>query len=297
MPNDRARSAELGAFLKARRRALHPEDLGLAGGENRRVPGLRREEVADSAAISTDYYARIEQGRRTVSVEVLESIVRALRLDREEREYAIALAGRDPRGGAEPAQQQRVLPALQILLDEITSAPALVLGPRMDILAWNTMAAALLLDFAALEEHQRNYVWLVFNANEIRQLYVDWEDVGRRCVAQLRMDAVRDPDDPATARLVDELSIKHADFRHWWAAHEVATGAGGTKVLRHPVAGPLSLRWNTYTAEVEVEQHQRLVVWTAEAGSPSADALKLLGSWRAAPAVGNSMQRGLTQSS
>lgn len=235
------------------------------------------------AAITVDYYARIEQGRRTVSVVVLESIARALRLDREQREYVFALAGRDPAGDERPARRQRVLPALRILLDEITSAPAIVLGRRMDILAWNPMAKALLVDFETLDEPQRNYVWLAFNMPGIRQMYADWDDVGRRCVAQLRMDVARDPDDPETARLVGELSIRHADFRRWWAARDVATRAGGQKVLRHPVAGTMSLRWDTFAAEADLEQNQRLVVWTAEPGSPSADALKLLGSWAAAP--------------
>lgn len=277
MTVDRSRAAELGAFLKARRTALRPEDVGLAATGVRRVVGLRREEVAELAAITTDYYARIEQGRRSVSIAVMESIGRALRFDREQREYAYALLGKDA-GGSHPATaRQTVLPALQILLNDLASAPAVVLGRRMDILAWNRMAAALLLDFDELEVARRNYVWLLFNVPQVRALYVDWEQVGRRCVAQLRMDAAQDPDDPLTAQLVGELSAHHADFRAWWAAHDVATGAGGRKEFHHPIAGRMTLRWDTFLADEGADQ--RLVVWSAEDGSPSADALQLLGSW------------------
>ncbi|WP_330456000.1 helix-turn-helix domain-containing protein [Streptomyces sp. NBC_00820] len=271
--------SELGEFLKARRMDLSPAMVGLADpGGRRRVKGLRREEVALLASISTDYYTRLEQGRRQASAEVLDSIARVLRLDEDERAYMFGLVGKD---AARPRRQapQKVQPQLRRLLDDLTTTPAMVLGRRMDVLAWNPMASTLLGGFADIPEKQRNYVRMVFLDPAVRALYRDWEEVARTGVAQLRMEAARDPQDPRLTALVGELSVRDDDFRRWWSAHRVAVRGMGTKVLRHPVAGDLTLDWNTLTCVTDPDQ--QLVTYTAEPGTPSHDGLRILASWAA----------------
>ncbi|GHB73923.1 transcriptional regulator [Streptomyces viridiviolaceus] len=279
-----AHHSELGAFLKARRMELSPSAVGLPDtGGRRRVKGLRREEVALLASISTDYYTRLEQGRRQASQPVLDSLARILQLDDDERAYMFELAGKE---ATRPRRRvtQRVHPQLQRLLDELVAVPAMVLGRRMDVLAWNPMAAALVTDFARIPEKQRNYVRLVFTDPAVRALYPEWESVAHTCVAQLRMEAARDPKDPRLTALVGELSVRDEDFRRWWGAHHVAIRGMGTKVFRHPVAGDLTLDWDTLTCATNPDQ--QLVTWTAEPGTPSHDGLRFLSSW-AASGVGS----------
>ncbi|MFF1832775.1 helix-turn-helix domain-containing protein [Streptomyces sp. NPDC058231] len=270
---------ELGEFLKARRAELSPRTVGLPHGAGpRRVAGLRREEVAQLAAISTDYYTRLEQGRMQASAPVLEAIARALHLDDDQRNYLFGLAGKDiarPRRRA----RQRVQPQLRRLLDDLTATPAVVMGRRMDVIAWNSLAAALVTDFEEIPEKQRNYVRILFTDPAMRTLYADWETVARTCVAQLRMEAAKYPDDPRLTALVGELSVQDPHFRQWWAAHHVATLSVGTKTLNHPVAGRLDLDWDTLTASTDPDQ--QLVIWTAEVGTRTHDGLRILASWAA----------------
>ncbi|MER6912535.1 helix-turn-helix transcriptional regulator [Streptomyces sp. NPDC000594] len=270
-------SHELGEFLKARRAEVSPRTVGLPGtGAKRRVKGLRREEVALLASISTDYYTRLEQGRRQASAPVLNTLARVLLLDDEERAYLFELAGK---AGARPARRaaQKVQPQLRRLLDELVTTPAMILGRRMDILAWNPMAAALLTDFSNIPERNRNYVWLVFSDPGVRELHTEWESTARACVAMLRMEAGRNPTDQRLAALVGELSVRDDDFRRWWGENRVASRGRGSKVLRHPVAGELTLDWDALACADDPEQ--QLVVWTAEPGSPSWDGLRFLSSW------------------
>ncbi|MEU3227042.1 helix-turn-helix transcriptional regulator [Streptomyces sp. NPDC006976] len=274
---------ELGEFLKARRSELTPRAVGLPDNAGkRRVAGLRREEVAQLAAISTDYYTRLEQGRLPASAPVLEAVAQALGLDEDQRRYLFGLAGKE---AAEPRRRarQRVQPQLRRVLDDLTATPAVVLGRRMDILAWNSLAAAMVTDFAAVPEKHRNYVRILFTDPAMRTLYADWKSVARMAVAQLRMEAAKYPDDPGLTALVGELCVQDGDFRRWWAAHHVATLGVGAKTLDHPVAGQLSLDWDTLTAGTDPDQ--QLVVWTAEAGSPTYDRLRILASWAADHAV------------
>ncbi|MCD0451554.1 helix-turn-helix transcriptional regulator [Actinocorallia sp. API 0066] len=276
---DDARPSELGAFLRARRAELSPKEVGLPeGGAKRRVKGLRREEVALLASISIDYYTRLEQGRRSASEPVLTALASVLRLDDDERAYLFELAGKE---AALPRRSsaRKVQPQLRRLLDELTTTPALVLGRRMDILAWNPMAAALLTDFARIPERQRNYLWLLFTDPGMRALHGDWANIAHSAVAMLRMEAGRDPADRRTADLVAELSARDPDFRRWWGEHHVSTRAKGTKVLRHPVAGELTLDWDALACVSDPEQ--QLIVWTAEPGTPSHDGLRILASWTA----------------
>jgi transcriptional regulator with XRE-family HTH domain len=276
--NERAHPGELGAFLKARRMAISPAEAGLPDTGRRRVKGLRREEVALLASISTDYYTRLEQGRRQASQPVLDGLARILRLDEDERKYLFELAGKD---AARPRRQavHKVHPQLRRLLDDLVTVPAVVLGRRMDVLAWNPMAAALITDFARIPDKQRNYVRLVFTDPVVRALYPEWESVAHTCVAQLRMEAARDPADPRLTALVGELSVRDDDFRTWWGAHHVALRGMGTKTMRHPVAGDLTLDWDTLTCAANPDQ--QLITWTAEPGSASHDGLRILASWAA----------------
>ncbi|MFI7361462.1 helix-turn-helix domain-containing protein [Streptomyces sp. NPDC050149] len=270
---------ELGEFLKARRAELSPRAVGLPDRAGpRRVAGLRREEVAQLVAISTDYYTRMEQGRMVPSAPVLQAVADALHLDEDQRRYLFGLAGKET---TKPRRRalQKVQPQLRRVLEDLTNTPAIVMGRRMDVIAWNPLAAALITDFGAVPEKQRNYVRILFTDPAMRTLYADWKSVARTAVAQLRMEAAKYPDDPRLTTLVGELSVQDTDFRQWWAAHHVATLSVGTKVLHHPIAGELSLDWDTLTASTDPDQ--QLVVWTAEVGSPTHDGLRILASWAA----------------
>ncbi len=265
---------ELGTFLKARRAKLSPRRAGLPDGVGpRRVAGLRREEVATLASISTDYYTRSAQGRIQASAPVLNTLADVLSLDQDQRRYLLDLAGkpstRNPRQSA-----QKVKPQLQRLLDDLATTPAIVMGWRMDVLAWNRLAAAMITDFGQVPAKHRNYVRILFTDSAMRGLYRDWESVARTAVAQLRMQAVRYPDDPRLATLVGELSVSDAQFAQWWAVQGVASLSTGTKTLIHPEVGELVLDWDTLSEADDADQ--QLVVWTAEPGSPTHEALRLL---------------------
>jgi transcriptional regulator with XRE-family HTH domain len=270
---------ELGEFLKVRRAELNPSDVGLRGGQRRRVRGLRREEVALLAAISTEYYARIEQGRLQASAPLLNEIAQVLRLTDDQRAYLFELAAKENVRPATPADRQRVDTQLQRMLDDLTATPAFVIGRRTDILAWNQLAAALWTDFTRYQEHERVFVRLLFSEPWMRELYADWEEVTRLAIAQLRMESARYPGDPRLTALVDELSARDEQFRQWWTEYDVSMRGKGTKKLRHPIVGELTLDWDTLTCATDPEQS--IIVWTAAPGSPSHDALRLLASWAA----------------
>jgi transcriptional regulator with XRE-family HTH domain len=275
--------SELGEFLKARRAELTPGDAGLPQSpQPRRVPGLRREEVALLAAISTDYYTRLEQGRISPSGPVLGKLAHVLRLTEDQRTYLLGIAGKDLFQRPYRRARQQIQPQLQRLLADLTATPAFVMGRRTDILAWNPLAAALVTDFGQIPEKHRTYIRLLFTDPAMRKLYPDWENVARMAVAQLRMEAARTPGDPRMNTLVGELTTQDEQFRQWWAAHLVAGRGVGTKHLNHPVVGALTLDWDTLTCAADPEQH--LIVWTAAPGSPSDDGLRLLASWAADPA-------------
>ncbi|MFF5307943.1 helix-turn-helix domain-containing protein [Streptomyces massasporeus] len=270
---------ELGEFLKARRAELSPSDVGLRGGQRRRVSGLRREEVALLAAISTEYYTRIEQGRLQASAPLLDEIAQVLRLNEAQRVYLSELAAKQTARLPASGDRQQVDPQLQRMLDDLTATPAFVIGRRTDILGWNQLAAALWTDFGRYPEHERVFIRLLFTEPWMRELYADWEEVTRLAIAHLRMESARYPGEPRLAALVEELSARDAQFRQWWTEHDVAMRDKGTKKLRHPAVGELTLDWNTLTCGTDPEQH--IIVWNAEPGSPSHDGLRLLASWAA----------------
>jgi transcriptional regulator with XRE-family HTH domain len=273
----------LGDFLKARRAQLRPREVGLPDNDaRRRVVGLRREEVAQLAAISVDYLTRLEQGRVHASATVLAPLSRALRLDEDQQAYLYELAGKAPRSRRRAPQKMR--PAMRRLIGQLTETPSVVLGRRMDILAWNAGATALFTDFALLPLRSRNYVRLLFTDQAVRALHADWEHDARTVVAALRMEAAKDPSDPELAAMVGELSVQDPDFATWWAAHHV-TGAGyGVKHYRHPLVGELTLDCDTWDSPDG--SGQRLMVLSAEPGTPSHERLRILLSWNAAPHTG-----------
>ena len=157
--------------------------------------------------------------------------------------------------------------------------PAFVIGPRTEIVAWNTLGAAMITDFGKIPEKQRYYIRLLITDPAMRELYADWEGVTRLAIAQMRMHNANNPGDTKLAELVGDLSVQDTQFRQWWAAHDVATRDTGTKHLRHPVVGDLHLDWNavTWAADPDLQ----IIVWTAEPGTPSYDGLQLLSSWAA----------------
>jgi len=270
--------SDLGEFLKAKRAQIAPERVGLpAVGNPRRVPGLRREEVAQLAEVSVDHYTRLEQGRVVAASDnVLAALARALLLTDDEHAYLQLLAhSRPPRRSS--MTSAGVAPPVQDLLDVLTRTPAFVLGRRSDILAWNIAATALFCDFAALRPEHRNLVRLVFLEPRVRGLYADWEAIAAEAVARLRMDAVHTPEDPRLTKLVGELSVCDADFRRWWGRHGVRIPTAGRKRLTHPLVGSLELDW--HAMQLNASPDQILVTYTAPAGSPTHDALAFLTSW------------------
>ena len=269
---------ELGDFLRARRAAVDPQQVGLPDdGRPRRVEGLRREELAQLAHVSVDYVVRLEQGRsRRVSRPVLHALADALQLAADERDYLFTLADVVP--GVAAPRSTRVSPQLMQLLDTMHDVPAMVLSRTMDVLAWNRGAAALLTDFGELPVQRRNLIWLTFLDESFRSLYADWPRSARECVAVLRMEAGRNPDDAMLRALIGELTAD-ADFRFWWGAHEVRGPRQLTKTYRHPVVGELTLEVQQLTVDTAPEQ--LLVAYTAARGTPSYEGLCFLLQWSA----------------
>lgn len=275
-------SSELSEFLRTRRARLKPQDVGLPEfGRHRRVPGLRREELAQLAGVSVAYYTRLEQGNgKNVSLEVLDSIARALRLSDTERAHLTHLAKPTvkKRQRAAIARPQKVRPGLAHLLDSMEGIPAFVLGRRGDILAWNRMARALLGDFATWEPRERNMARMVFLDPNARDLYVDWECKATEVVSVLRLYAGMNPDDQELLSLVGELSVRSEEFRSLWAAHTVTDKGHGTKRLRHPLVGEMTLSYESLRISGD-DPDLFLVTYHAEPGSPAGDALRLLAQW------------------
>lgn len=274
--------AELSEFLRTRRARLEPGDVGIPWhGRHRRVPGLRREELAQLAGVSVAYYTRLEQGNgRNVSAEVLDAIARALRLTDAEHAHLTRLAKpKQLRRKDRTPKRQQVRIAMRQLLESMDAIPAYVVGARSEILAWNRMAAALFGDWAELPPAERNWARLTFLSPDYRRLFLDWDSKASDMVSYLRLYAGQHPDDPDLSALVGELSVKSEEFRRLWATHDVKEKGHGVKRMRHPLVGELTLAYETlYLPD---DAGQSLCVYHAEPGSPSAEALSLLASWGA----------------
>ncbi|MEU4541010.1 helix-turn-helix transcriptional regulator [Streptosporangium sp. NPDC023825] len=272
----------LADFLQARRGLLRPEDVGLRTyGERRRVPGLRREELAMLAGISAPYYTRLEQGQsRNASREVLDAIANALRLDEPERAHLHALAGAPRRGRpASRPRPERVTPATSALLAAFGSTPAIVVGRRSDVLAWNRQGHGLFAghldpDGPGVPERRPNMARLVFLDAHTRDLYTDWPAKARAVVGNLRLTAGRHPDDPLLAGLIGELTMRSPEFASMWADHRVLACDVADYEMRHPLVGTLTV--TQQTLQSPQGNGPALVVATADPGSPSATALTLL---------------------
>lgn len=273
--------AELGKFLRSRRARLRPEDVGLpAFGRYRRVPGLRREELAQLAGVSVAYLTRLEQGRGSnVSAEVLDAIARALRLTDAEHEHLTHLVKCQHRKKHSPPRQEQVRATLREMLASLEGVPAYVTGPRSDIQAWNPMAAALFGDWDRLPSRERNWARLVFLQPDYRRLFVDWESKAADIVGAMRLYAGCYPDDPQLSALVGELSVKSEAFRRLWARHDVKEKNHGAQRLHHPLVGDLTLSFESFRLPDDPEQS--LTVYNAPPGSTAAESLRLLASWGA----------------
>ena len=273
------RSNDLGEFLRARRADVHPDQVGIINTrQSRRVQGLRREEVAQLAMISADYYTRLEQGRTAgASESVLDAIGDALRLTPDQRKYLFTLAKKTASRPRRAAAEQ-VRPQTQLLLDNLVDTPAIALGRCLDVLAWNALAASVLTDFGDIPARERNFVRMLFLDDEVRGRYNDWRSMARTCTAFFRMSVVDRPEDPRLAEVVGELAVRDEDFREWWAERDVNYQTIGTKSLTHPAAGEFLLDWQLLRSPHD--DGQTVMIMTAPADSPrTLEVLRFLGSW------------------
>ncbi|MEU4220686.1 helix-turn-helix transcriptional regulator [Actinoplanes sp. NPDC026623] len=277
---------ELGDFLRARRSRLSPRDVGLEPGGRRKVTGLRREELALLAGLSTDYYQRMEQGREVrPSDDVLDAIAGALGLDDEERRHLfnLARAARRPVPARVHHLPERVPEGTRRLL-RVLDTPAVVLGRHLDLLAGNPMARALLGDPGAHQPERLNMLLLLFDDTLTGERSCpDWERQALDYIGMMRAAVATDPAHPRATAIVGELSIRSAEFRRLWARHDVRESVSGTKTFRVPEVGDIVLDWDTYP--LPGNPGPVLLVFTAEPGSADADRLRLLARRRAVTAV------------
>jgi len=277
--------SEIREFLTSRRARITPEQTGLPSYGPRRVPGLRREEVAVLAGVSVPYYTRLERGDISgVSDSVLDALSRALQLDDAERAHLFDLA-RAAQPASAPRRQRRakqhVRPAVQQILDALTGAAAFVRNDRLDILGGNRLGYALYSEMFAGAVRPVNTARFVFLDPRARDFYLDWDRAARDTVAVLRSAAGRDPHDRALSDLVGELSTQSELFRTHWASHNVRFHLNGVKHFHHPVVGQLSL--NFERLDLAADSGLTIFTYTAEPGSRHEEALRLLGSWSATP--------------
>ena len=277
---------EVKAFLSSRRAKITPERAGLRSyNRNRRVPGLRRSEVADLAGVSVEYYAQLERGNLAgVSDSVLDALARALRLDEAERAHLADLAhaaGPAARTRRRKPSARQIRPNVARILDGMTEVPAMVNNGRLDVLAANALAQALFAPVFADPARPVNHARFNFLNPRARDFWLDWERAADDSVAMLRTEAGRDPYDKALTDLVGELCTRSDDFRVRWAAHDVRLHRTGLKHIHHPVVGDLHLCYEVM--ELPADPGLALIAFSAEAGSPDDDALKFLASWAGLP--------------
>jgi transcriptional regulator with XRE-family HTH domain len=275
---------EIRDFLASRRARITPQQAGLpVYGSHRRVLGLRREEVAMLAGVSSDYYTRLERGNlKGVSDGILEAIGNALQLDEAERLHLFDLArtaGTTPARARRSTPRPRVRPSLSAMLDAMTGAPAVVRNDRLDILATNPLGRALYAPLYRDPVRPANHARFAFLDPGAKDFWIDWERAADDTVGILRAQAGRNPYDKGLTDLVGELSTRSEEFRARWAAHDVRLHRTGNKLINHPVVGRLELMYDTL--ELPADPGLTLLVYTAEPDSPTADALTLLASWAA----------------
>ncbi|HEY0472144.1 MAG TPA: helix-turn-helix transcriptional regulator [Kribbella sp.] len=281
MPPAATTTSELGEFLRSRRDALTPEQAGVDSYGMRRVPGLRREEIAQLAGVSVAYYTRLEQGQSSrASDSIIDALARALKLRDDERAHLFELARPRPVRKSRQPRPERATPGGLQLVDAMTGVSAVLLGRRNDVLAWNPLGHALFAGHLPYDAPQDpaarpNLTRMLFLDPHTRELYRNWNDEASLLVASLRFVAAQYPDDRALAELVGELSVKSTEFAGLWAKHTVQLCSSGTKHLHHPEIGDLDLDYQAL--QLPDTDGQRLVIHTAARGSSSAHALNLLG--------------------
>ncbi|MGW2822998.1 helix-turn-helix transcriptional regulator [Streptomyces sp. NPDC001443] len=289
--------AEVREFLTSRRAKITPEQAGLPIGSRRRVPGLRRSEVAALADLSVEYYAKLERGNLAgASPAVLEALARALRLDDAERAHLLNLAHTADGSDALVRPRRRTArvwtphPSLQWVLDAVTAGPAFVRNGRMDLIATNQLARAFYDDVHVTAGNQANLARFQFLDPASRRFYPDWDQAADIAVAILRTEAGRDPHDKDLHDLVGELSTRSDEFRTRWGAHDVRHHGTGTKRFHHQAVGDLTLAYEGL--EMAAEPGLTLTVYTAEPGSASEEGLRLLASWAATQDAGLPAEQG-----
>jgi transcriptional regulator with XRE-family HTH domain len=266
--------SELADFLRRRRSALRPADVGRPDGVRRRTPGLRREEVAQLTGISTDYYVRLEQARGPhPSTQVLASLARALRLTSDERDHLYYLAGHEP---PRPNSTNRhVRPGLLRLMDRLGDTPAMVLSDLHEVLVQNDFAKALMGDASGLTGREASFIWRWFALPASRAITPeeDWPRHSRETVANLRATAGRRPSDPEVVSLIADLRARSEEFVSLWAEHDVALRRADRKRIVHPLAGIVAVECETLLTQ---EDDQRLLVFSPQAGTDAAEKLELI---------------------
>lgn len=278
---------ELGEFLRSRRDRLTPEIAGIRSYGRRRVPGLRREELAQLAGVSATYLTRLEQGQsQNASDAVIDALARALQLDSDERAHLFVLAHRTPAARPREAEPEIAKSGAEQLLHAMGEIPAVLLGRFNDILAWNRAGHLLLAghldpDAPARLADPPNHIMMLFLDPHTRDLYVDWETEAEVAVASMRYAAATYADDRHLAELVGELSLKSPEFASLWAGHSVRLCTSGTKRFRHPAVGELELDYEVL--HLPEGNGQRILTHTAGPGSPSHAALSLLAAAQAVP--------------
>ena len=280
------RRREIATFLRNRRTRRQPEEVGLQRGSRRRTPGLRREEVAALAGVSTEWYTWLEQAREVrPSAETLRRIAGALRLEPGEAEHLVTLAGhgvqRDGNGSARPAG---IGPRLQRLIDQLEHCPAWVYGERWDILAWNRAATIIHGDIGAMEGVERNAIYQLFLGPRMRGMLVNWEGHARECVARLRAIYARNVDDPWFNELVELLRKGSPEFAGWWSAGDVKVEHDGVKCYEHPEAGRLSFDFTVLDVADERLAALRLITYVPAVGTGTREKVAALLE-RSAPAT------------
>ncbi|MGC7152513.1 helix-turn-helix transcriptional regulator [Paenarthrobacter ureafaciens] len=272
--------SELGEFLRVRRAALQPEDVGLLNYGIRRVPGLRREELAMLAGVSSTYYTRLEQGlSNNASEAVIDAIARALNLNTDERAHLFNLARPGTSKRRTLTKPDKVRPGTLRLIQSLATTPAVVLGRRSEVLAWNRIGHRLVaghLDFASPDSPSTrpNMTRLLFLDRHTRELYSRWQEEATRAVSSLRLVAGRATDDPELASLIGELVMNSQEFANLWARHPVENCMSGVKYMHHPEVGDIELNFEVLSPPDQ--SGHRVLMYAADPGTPAAEALQLL---------------------
>jgi transcriptional regulator with XRE-family HTH domain len=272
--NEKNRYIELGNFLKSRRGKIQPSQFGLSNGVRRRTPGLRREEVAQLAGVSSTWYTWLEQGRPiNVSDQLLESLSRVLLLTKEERDHLFALAAKTPPSD-NCLEQSPVTPALQNVLDSLDLIPAYIMDNKWNVIAWNRSACEIFLDFTNIEPEERNIVWMMFTNSNYMSLFDDWAFHAKGVMARFRATYGKHIDDDWFTIFVNKLKKRSSIFNEWWSIYDVHGMGDIIKEITHPTAGNLSFEFNSF--DVSNNVNLKLILHTPLVGTDTKEKIQLL---------------------